>query len=619
MVSPHISAYVYLTLIILTQLLSHANSTRLPTSASELILKKPSSTRIDSPQSSINDAASPPDSNKFILLTNGDQIKLYPFILNDTAADDSRYFVVEPKSFNLSYFNYLGHNKLSEYLKSQLDKQHKSKRPKTILPYEAESYQNVDWKKPWITQVDYFFDPNYCGQQHEYHRHQPPKFTDPSASIDLAPSPSPSVQLNFEESCLVIIWFDERNKFIRYGSLDLMNNSILFTSNSHKSTNLNRLRNRILSLNEFPPIDLGKVTSPLSAKNVSVNSIVMNRKSKRLNIVINYKDQYTNNSIESVIVGKFNPVRYILERNEIIYSSEFLMINTLKFNQCQTTPNFISSIGNLQLDQKSSNLNNNLMFYFDKNQGGSVFVINMKTLKTGELVLKHSLLIDLFSSNKTIKTLGMALDSNRKSIYWLNNFNELYRCNYLGENTELVAKLPSKPSIKVPFEMMVYQDTLMLSDSFKKSLILYKLPATDRQIKAPEVILVEMPSLYGFKIIELTKSSRNKLNQISPMVSFDDHNPNYDKLVEHFNENDDHLNNLSIECKYDLVEYERELKSEAQLAFKYFILNLIIFVVGVPILVYIATLVFKKHKLFGWYRKEQSMLIDDKSSSKLQF
>lgn len=520
----------------------------------------------------------PDTATKFILLTTGEQIKLYPFVQqNDSANPTSQteeqqkktpeltlanvHYIIKPADFDTQQretLTKLANNSFTRWITEKAAQRQASRSPPpsaksqqvhgrhgnkaSILPglsgledeeatFENSFTSRSGWQKPWIVDVDYFFSHRFCRQ-------------------------SPA-QLR-DHDCLVVVWLDKKNNYVRYGSLDLIKNPIEF-NNQSTATSRNNDHNKVLWLQEFPPIDVAsEAMSPHHGPVIQVEALVVNK--RRQAVYVSYTSAGKQYYYKNILSGGFRS-EWPTQSGE----SQLLNKSIRVFNICRDKPDFdSSSIENLDIyDEKSDAV---WLFYFDKHSGGKIFAL-MDTQQTSDIsdntdryqIISRVLVRDLSSTqgqqpyqeqalfeklrDTQLETLaenatGLAMDPKRHKLYWITQANKLYSCDYNGLNGELIGKLSNKPAIRSPNAMQVFQGTLYISDPIKKSLIAYKLPGqedlssddeldmiysdlredignysshdqlNDEINPTHKVLLVEMPSLFGFRLVDIDETVR---------------------------------------------------------------------------------------------------------------
>lgn len=480
---------------------------------------------------------------RFIILTTGHQIKLYPLTKRQLSVSPSisdgdiianQHYLIQPREIlnenPLDTIHRLGDNPLSRWVISRSTQIHQNSRgkqqrkpsAKSIIPahqasgdedYYADASSDSGWKKPLIVDVDYFFDSDFCDRDEERQ----------SAHIQ----------------CLVIVWLDKRNKFVRYGSFNLSKHHL-----EQQNSNLSLAgKNKVLWLKEFPPIELVEPSDSQTMKpvDIEVYSMALDRRHKLLHVALGGGAQSHPNRIVSIKLSS-NPS----------IDPDYLK-TVRRFNQhcfSQQVHGGLFTFDNPNIDPD----NNDWLFYLDRGQTSSNIVAlnvyqNLSQRSEAPQQLIQTSVRNIQSSEEDLNDrattgaatnkgaqgtpLGIAMDSQRRRLYWLTSANELYECNYAGQETRLIGKLSHKPIIRSAQSMQVLDGILYLSDPIKKSLIAYKIDrkedaqkqTSDQETKGQnskiddtnlipthEVLLVEMPSLYGFHLIDLDNSYSSHLN-----------------------------------------------------------------------------------------------------------
>lgn len=497
----------------------------------------------------------PQVASKFIILTTGDQIKLYPLASDSDdqlGLSQNFWYSVKPIESDLTpekreILTKLDNKIYTRWLfakaAAEADAGNKAKRKKSILPDSQgdDEYHNSGWLKPKITDVDYFFNMEFC--LHDQY-------------VRLADGETNS-RLISDNDCLVIVWLDNNNSYVRYGSLDLTKNLIELQTESNRKSH----QDRVLWLNEFPPIYLHKESF---VRNLAYSdhyihlkhqayAMAIDKRRSRLHVAFGDKTTY---AADWILSGNIKPIYTVEQVEEGKYQLENETL--LPFNECHKTADVDlrhTSIEALSVDETSGNW----LFYFDKYQGGRIFGLNVEKqqqcpsyFRVGDVISTNStrdetlplstipqaLVIDIplgewrnqRDQDKPIPltndAIGVAMDSESRRFFWLNKAHEVYSCDYTGDDVTLIGKLSLKPVIRSTYSMRIFQDILYISDPIKKSLIAYKLDNPQRSTGSNEmqsetnfattkvqlqqtthqVLLVEMPTLYGFRFVHTEKS-----------------------------------------------------------------------------------------------------------------
>jgi len=451
-------------------------------------------------------------SRRFLILTDGNLIKLYPSasLTNNTEASGGQseaaglklsksFWLIKPsepaESRELLVARF-GNNSLSRWLAERSNGRGRASRA-PILPTRSgadeEDYSGQSgWRKPWIVDVDYFFAREFCDRRKQG---QPLEAS----------------------NCLVIVWLDKSNKLVRFGSLDLLANPIELPV---KLDEASRKRSRLLKLHEFAPINVQRSVANKKIEH-QVHAIVVDKQRIRLFVVYSDGQSYPNR----ILSTRLRPDRTPDEPNR---SSDETII---AFNEChgrQIDPTE-TSFENLSLDEESGDW----LYYFDKFKGGKIFVISVNRQFGPSLYNSSSsvqaLVRDIplggwqwplvggakFKGSST-RAIGMAMDHEKRKLYWLDETRALYSCDLAGHDSRFIGQLSSRPEIQSPNSMHVFHNTLYISDSAKKSLVAYKIFEHEGSLNVAEhdsnlaqsspthqVLLVEMPSLYGFRLVDM--------------------------------------------------------------------------------------------------------------------
>lgn len=429
-------------------------------------------------------------SGKFVILATGNEIKLYPFKQASSAANeehilDSNYYLIQPRLILdepcEDTYNRLGENNLTRWMCSK-SKLLNGTRPHSasisIIPdQQAEAYDHR-WKEPFITDVDFFFNSSYCAPDHDEQRLQYLTTTDKTDS-----------------SCLVVVWLDKRNKYVRYGSLDLR--TALVEHQDHNQSTSKGNRERILWLQEYPAFNLNYPVcygnSPLEVYGMAVE-----KRRQRLHLAFGSPKNKQWMVISSGFWRKKNAERGWID-DDMRQTSVFN--DKLCSDKRASDDNHHLSLESLNVDPETGHW----LFYLDKRKTSSSITalgLNPKYAMTMQVPVR-----DIQNSENT--PLGIAIDSHRRRLYWLSTARELYECSYAGKEARLIGKLSQKPAIRSIQSMQVLDGILYLSDPIKKSLIAYKLDRNDTEgegidpFATHQVLLVELSNILGFRLIKL--------------------------------------------------------------------------------------------------------------------
>lgn len=478
---------------------------------------------------------------KFVILTTGQHIKLYPFQPNaplgpnGSASQFSRnmqagdfHYLVKPKLVDVrdhESFKQFGNNTLARWLIELSNTTSRSDKrvPKSILPQSDDDVGDDDrslvpnnsesgWIKPMILDVDYLFDDRFCSTQY-----------DTAKSLPEQDQQQPQ-QLS---TCLVIVWLDERNKYLRLGSVDLRTNPIHYPSvvtnlpvhsYSHKNRNSDKQEKNIIWLKEFPPVDLVK-SAQIAAVNRSglgVFGLVVDRRRNVLHVALGN----TQVSPDRVLSGILKPDR----SDGAQFQLDGETLHT--FNECpsRNEPRQFN-LENLRVDDDTGHW----LFYSDTNK---IVALNLVEHQFGQAQdsarpnkAVQAVVRDIsMQSHKSVhmsqeepyrESMAMAVESGERRFYWLSNSNKLFSCNYIGGNVKFVGQLPSKPRLRFPGNMHIHDNVLYVSDKQKNYLVAYNLKQIkqsndDYNIENPQdnnntmyrVLLIESP-LLSFRVIDL--------------------------------------------------------------------------------------------------------------------
>lgn len=412
-----------------------------------------SSTGRDSP----TDSGKPIElSNRFLLMTNGRQLKLYLIeAKNSSIAMSDNYYLLKPRPFvdSEEMFAILGRNSLSKWLnranKTKSTANAAGNKRKSILPTRDEledqdehyGNQDNDWLQPWITDVDYKV--HCCNPTR--------KCFDKSLS---------------GAKCLTIFWLDRRNQFIRWGSINL--NEIPIEDRANLS------RSKTIFFEEHRPLDFRNIDDqPSDYRIESISSISYNSVE-----VIGY----------SSALGKFSILRISLDGKMLTYKRDYVF-------DCPTE---VAS----STDVKKAK---NLQFY-----GLRSFYLTIcrgiGRINTSGKIDGRQDLFGFFEFSQSQNTITFTFDNKHDQIYLLDHEGEILSWSFSDPNSKVIGRLPNKFTSGEAFSMELYEKYLLISDPIKKSLLSIKLPEVGSSaIPAPKILSVEMNSFYGFKIITFDK------------------------------------------------------------------------------------------------------------------
>lgn len=455
--------------------------------------------------------------SKFILLTSGDQIKLYPIklapedqrtLITADSIDNNNYYIVKPSEFNATNSQVLEYSPDDSYKqwpisksKQKLDLAENKTSGKlnraSILPDLSEtdeSYENhasFGWRKPLIIDVDYFVDENYCN--------------------------------NSTQFCLVVVWLDKNNKLVRYGSIDLIEALKPFESKDGLSKS--NAKENILWLDEFPPIQVYRTISDFDICRKQCNfdrlelfSMVIDKRRKILHVAFSDGiDPATKPN--KILTGVPKTRCQLLDHSR---HTQLVSQRVLSFNKYPPANKFDENIGlqNLNVDEETADW----LFYFDPSQAGKIFALSMddqwsdKRGLAGDREAIQSLAIrniSLTPDARSKSVTNFAFDQRNRRMLLLTDERELLSCGISGEDVELVGRLSRKPALRSSYSMQVFENTLLISDSIKKSLIGVGLDQYDGNLKevgtqrddnefgmTHQVLVIQMNSLYGFRIVD---------------------------------------------------------------------------------------------------------------------
>lgn len=440
-------------------------------------------------------------SGKFVILATGDQIKLYPFKQTSSAQEDhildTNYYLIQPRQVLdepcEETYSRLGQNTLTTWMCSK-SKQLNGTKPHSasisIIPGQqaVASHDNRPdhWKEPFVADVDYFFNSSYCALGHDKQR----LYYDTTAD-------------DTDSSCLVVVWLDTRNNYVRYGSLDLRTaleehrNPSPLTSKNH--------REQILWLREYPAFDLFSMVTYRHVGKFTLKAfgMVVDKRRQRLHVALSTQTKAYPNLVVSAGFRKEN-------LHWFLFDSGMLRKTSFNNEQCSVKPvsdDNYPGLKNLNVDPETGDW----LFYLDKRRTSSrISALGFIRKPRFPLVTYTAIQTSVRDIQVSENTpLGIAIDSHRRRLYWLSTTRDLYECNYAGEEARLIGKLSPKPAIRSIQSMQVLDGILYLSDPIKKSLIAYKLDRnnTEQEVIVPfpthQVLLVEMSNILGFRLIKL--------------------------------------------------------------------------------------------------------------------
>lgn len=507
------------------------------TSVQAAIIDQPLSSRRGLfPQNHISDAIDiqsanhPPDKRKFILLTNGNEIKLYPLEDKSSGRDfTSNHYVIKSLDVDFSSPNTLYLRENNTFTRHQLEKNLKKLRKsrsdpkehsKFILPGQVDEEDgqqlggSSDWKKPLIIDVDFFFDDNFCN----------------------------TTRISTSPRCLVIVWLDKRNSYVHYGAINTetiptTSKSTSKDTNSGPSNNTSSRVSRIreLWIEEFPPYDICSYNLKENAtrpQRCNVYAMVVDKKRGAIHVAFSSESNssYPNRLLSGTIRSYNRKMLY--QKTHLIHHQVLSFNDACENRESPTT--MPKELNNLFVDE----VNGDWLFYLDKqgsqfSRGAEIIALNVysrwATLNINQTKLPKPAVQISVQSIKLTNPKSITLDKRRRLLLWLTDSNELFTCGLSGENVSLVGRLSSKPTIRSPSVMQVHEDFLYISDTLKKVLIAYPLDTNtneadlvdlkQKQISAEnktsyerspdkslkpthEVLLVETPALYGFRVVD---------------------------------------------------------------------------------------------------------------------
>lgn len=458
---------------------------------------------------------------KFIILTTGKHISIYPLpsVSNNdssnTLSSDFHYSVIPLEiDVNDSAFKQkFGNTKFSRWVEVN-SLQEKSQGPKSILPAGDSEKPffagDSGWIEPIISDVDYFFDLDFC-------------FSEEMVS---------------DSQCLVIVWLDTQNKFIRLGSIDLLSNPIYAPDNKHSTSGRHNRKpkgKQTLWLREFPPIDLIEAIrlNSGSPRDESLQVLGMAVDKRRAVLHVTLGDNQ--HRPQMVLSGGLRCGRSELDETQLDGQSVHY-IEKCQNEDDQTSIDFM----NMEIDEGDGDL----LYFFDRRNGGQIFAMHLKNnnfisrksewknSNTSLVLVTHTSsecnLPDILGGNRVHlqdrigAPIGVTLEPNGNRMYYLAMCGELHSCDLAGHNAEIVGHLPLWPPMRSPRSIRYFDGSIYFADDLKKSLVAYKLPErnsfggkTDSS-QTPQlnyqVLLVAESKLLGFRLASVDQSAKSMEN-----------------------------------------------------------------------------------------------------------
>lgn len=382
-----------------------------------------------------------------------------------------------------------------------------------------------------ITKVDYFLDStgNHC-----------------STNNNQSQSSNTSASSEIYKKCLIVTWLDTRNDEIHFASVNLDRQKINLLINSKQKENF-------IYYNEFSTFkapNLDNLTRENDTARVNLNGNCTSNLSKIINFsVINYnskqylftlhascKDNFFVSSYQLLSGNSTLGVKYNFEHRVNDYDSQ---CNSLNNDTDEGLKKKLSIRGkSMDIDKKRKSL-----FYLDEN--GKILKVNIAFGLPANQSIRPNLVIDTQASDG-LEALAFALDTKSARVVWLDSNHQFKSCNYNGNNIEYLGKMNKKPILANPFELLIHEKQVLISDSDKKALIIYELPIIGTSANALNVkdsianlsshksVIVEMNGLYGFKFVYNINKTNNDLNGHYDDDYDDEDEGSYDEVVNDF-------------------------------------------------------------------------------------
>lgn len=424
----------------------------------------------------------------FVLLTTGQQIKLYQ--AHRTRESSSSWsltghnFVVNSTSSLLTlskpgqpFIELLGNTTYSRWL-AELSSIKSTKA--SILPASRQdnieySASKTGWRQPLIVDVDYFFDRRFC--------------------------PADDEHVQVASQCLVVVWLDKSNNFVHYGSINM-------TGILSSLTKPVQQKAKIIELNEFPPFDLLRNTVKRAGNySAQAHSMVIDKRRNKLHVAISDGTQSMANKI---ITGRLRNYKQVFGTHRDANSRSSLLEQTLTtFNdQCKTSEGANSTFKNLSVDEATGGC----LFYLDQHKGGQIFALGSNEYNSHMHALVRGNLAS--SSDLAGAATSMTLDPEGRRLIWFTENNLLYSCNLAGADLKTLGQLSARPVIRSSSTIQLFRDTLFISDPVKRSLLTYDMKTHTSTKPTHEVLLVDMPAVYGFRLV-VTSSGESNLDFVN--------------------------------------------------------------------------------------------------------
>ena len=420
--------------------------------------------------------------NKFLMTADGTNIKLHP-IREDNLTPSGGYYLVKVADIDVDAAiqrRYLTPN--SSYTRwlrgrAQLKKSRGSgtaNKPRvSILPTSKTELGLTDhdedeellydgssgWRKPWISDVGHFM----------LHK------------------------------LLRIFWLDRRNKVYQIGNVPNVDelNLEMLNSSFGLASPMARSSGKVIRLENITSVDLCEAAARFDADLKDCEAFGMSSDNERL--LVHFFLGARNSTAPS----------HVLSINTLSYLDLESVFSLVAFESCPKNTqgsNFKNTIKNVFMG--------NWFYYLDKDAGGKIMSVHVRRLPADDpdaperpYVASQAPIVETRTvdemEDKTASALVMTMDKRSCRLIWLMDNNELFSSNQAGNHVKLLGKLPPKPVIKCPDLMSVFDGTIFISDSCKRSVMAIRLADFDgeQQRLIHEVFLIESPAISGFSFI----------------------------------------------------------------------------------------------------------------------
>lgn len=370
---------------------------------------------------------------RFVLLTTGKQVKIYP-LKEGNKLSDSGYYLV--KIFDQRFYREQSysslvvnrHNETGTKADSILpparpgSRKHSAART-SIIPANDRLDDDSNFigdteGESWISDVNYFFDLKYCA-----------RFKRPAEPYE----------------CMVIIYLDIKNQQIGYASIDLRRE-------------LNGAQDRTLWARKEGSIDInvdGKYSIPVTtelALDWFHQVLYANLHSSRGYETVILRFDLSEPAVSSPTIEHLNPCRGKKR------------LRNLNVDQNNGQWLFYSDMASHESDgrQKMSSVTGAI----DVGSGLSRWI----SLRQHAVVAEHKI-----GNVMRFGISGSAPDSVSRRMYWLTEQNELRSSNFIGSDIRVEVQLPARPIIKEPGRTEIVQGSFYFSDH-KRRLFCQGLP-----------------------------------------------------------------------------------------------------------------------------------------------